>query len=276
MEKDSAIVDTDSAISSLRQLCLDDFGRALLEMPMDTHPKLSSYLPRMASEQVQQNWTGSSGITLLRQSLNFARILQARSYEMTGTGLGGKRILDYGCGYGRILRLMSYFTDSSNLFGCDPWDESIRLCKEAGLNCNFEITDYLPDSLPYEAHSIDFSYAFSVFTHTSERASKTALNALHGITKPSGHLAITIRPVEYWAIDQAVSEEERETLEQDHKNKGYAFKPHNRDKVDGDITYGDTSMTMEKLSELCPKWDITAYDRSLEDPYQIIVYLKPT
>ena len=105
LEKNPKIDNTDTAIAHLRELSLDDFGEVLLEMPMRKYPKLSSFLPKMAADQVQQDWTGASGMILLRQSLNFIRMMHYRSYKHQGSGLEGKTILDYGCGYGRLLRL---------------------------------------------------------------------------------------------------------------------------------------------------------------------------
>ena len=49
------------ALRKLRGLCLDDFGEFMLELPAADIPNLSSVLPRMASEEVQKDWTGKSG-----------------------------------------------------------------------------------------------------------------------------------------------------------------------------------------------------------------------
>jgi len=241
LETDPKINTTDTAIKGLRQLCLDDFGVVLLNMPVKEYPKLSSLLPKMADAKVQKSWTGATGLVLLQLSLNFTRMMQYRKTELTGTGLKNQRILDYGCGYGRFLRLMSYYADSNQLFGCDPWD---------------------------------FIFAFSIFTHTSYRATQTALNALYGVAKKGGILAITIRPSEYWTLHAGLSDVERQSLVDDHNNKGYAFKPHNRAPVDGDITYGDTSMPIHMISQISPNWKMLSYDRTIADPYQIIVFLE--
>ena len=58
--------DIDVVLEKLRQLCLDDFAELLLGLPNPRFPKLSSVLPRMASEEIQKNWTGDSGIALVR------------------------------------------------------------------------------------------------------------------------------------------------------------------------------------------------------------------
>ena len=267
--------DLNAALNELRRLCLDDFGLVLLNMPNKSYPKLSRLLPAMASDETQQAWTGASGIVLLRQSLNFVRIVAHNYAALTGRNLEGASTLDYGCGYGRLIRLLYYFSDNEDLSGCDPWDQSISLCTEAGISCGLDVTDYLPQSLPYEPNSFDLICAFSVFTHTSLRATKCALDVLRQVVKSDGLIAITIRPIEYWSFAEANGQPVRAArLEKEHKKAGFAFAPHNRTPVDGDITYGDTSMTLNKLQHLAEGMQIVGYERSLDDAFQIIVFLK--
>lgn len=262
-------------LAELRRLSLDDFSLVTLAAPLEAYPEISKTLPAMAAPDVQQSWTGSSGLPLLRQSVNFIRTVQQRSLEFTGASLSGKSILDYGCGYGRLLRLMLYYCDAEKLTGCDPWEKSINLCKKAGIACRLDVTDYLPERLPYNEASFDLIFSFSVFTHTSRRAAETALKALRPIIRPNGLLVLTIRPVEYWDHNKSIEAEKKEQLIRAHNAEGFAFRPHNRGAIDGDITYGDTSMTFGALAALAKGWKIVAYDRLLDDPYQAIVVLEP-
>ena len=266
--------DEAGAFAHLIKLSLDDFGLLLLGMPHPHFPAMSRLLPRMASADVQRNWTGSDGITLLCQSLNFVRTVSSRFELETGRRLSAARILDYGCGYGRLLRLMMYFADISQLAGCDPWEQSIGICRDDGIRCRLDVTEYLPTSMPYPQGSFDFMYAFSVFTHTSLRATRAALDALRPAISADGLLAMTIRPLEYWDMDERYADRAKQ-LQDEHRSAGFVFQPHNRPAVDGDVTYGDTSMTFEFLSSITPRWKVIGYDRSLDDPYQIIVYLRP-
>lgn len=275
VETDPAITGRSAAMAGLRKLGLDDFGALLLSMPNPQFPRLSALLPAMASEEVQNNWTGASGITLLKQTVNFVRSLACNYTSITGRPLSGANILDFGCGYGRIARLMYYFVDEQNFFGTDPWDKSIELCHGAGLTSNFLISDYLPTDLPVGETRFDLIYAFSVFTHLSERAALAAMKTLRKYVRDDGLAVVTIRPVEYWLHDKHASEPDRRRLQMLHRQTGFAFLPHNRPAVDGDITYGDTSMTLEWLSAHCPEWVVQAIDRSLDDPAQIYVFLRP-
>jgi SAM-dependent methyltransferase len=262
-------------LPKLRWMGLDDFGLLMLSMPNPNFPKMSAILPRMASEQVQKSWTGSSGVGLLRQTLDFVRSTTYNFARLTGSTLEGKRVLDFGCGYGRIARLMYYFTHPQDFYGVDPWDKSIEICRQDGLTRNFFVSDYLPTSLPTGDISFSLIYAFSVFTHLSERATRTALAATLKTLDQNGLLAITIRPVEYWKFDKRAQEEnlvDRQIAS--HRSAGFSFLPHNRASVDGDITYGDTSMSLEWLQDALPGARIAGFDRSLNDPYQIYVFIR--
>ena len=70
---------------------------------------------------------------------------------------------------------------------------------------------------------------------------KLALNTLGEYLNDDGILVVTIRPVEYWELRKDLNN--RDALVDAHRTEGFAFRPHNRASVDGDITYGDTSMT---------------------------------
>lgn len=265
----------ESVLDQIRKLGLGDYASVLWHMPNNHFPRISALLPAMASEETQSSWTGSSGFRLLGESLNFVRAVAANYADITGSSLAGKRILDFGCGYGRFLRLMSFYSD--DIWGVDPWDQSVGECNEAGLTKNVFLSDYLPNELPVP-DDFDFVFAFSVFTHLSERATKANLAAIRRHIKPGGVACITIRPVEYWRMvhhdkdNACISEKENA-----HHTDGFSFWPHNLPPIDGDITYGDTSMTLEWLEDRCSElgWKIVATDRSIDDPVQRYVFLRP-
>lgn len=273
LEADVSLSDPASVLNELRLLGLNDFLAVLWEMPQSDFPRLSSLLPPMASLEVQSSWTGSSGEVLLNQSVAFARAASANYLDITGSSLRNKLILDFGCGYGRLLRAFSFFTEQ--LYGVDPWPESIRLCHEAGLMKNVLLSDYLPESLPVP-QDFDFVFAFSVFTHLSERATSLALRTIRQHMKEAGVLCITIRPIEYWrVVHRQQPDAFHERVEAAHASDGFAFHPHYRDPVDGDITYGDTSMTLDYLTSVVGGlFSIAHIDRSGDDLLQRYVYLK--
>jgi SAM-dependent methyltransferase len=266
----------EEALHRLRALGIDDFGELLLSMPNPVYPNLSRLLPRMASDEVQRNWTGDSGLPLLRLTCNFIRSTAYNFSRLTKHDLADAIILDYGCGYGRMLRMMTYFTPENNLYGVDPWDRSIEECRKCGLIKNIFLSDYLPVDLPLGNIRFDLIYAFSVLTHTSKRATYACLNVLKQYLSMNGLLVITVRPLEYWNVISGITEEERINLIQRHRTEGFSFLPHPRPPIDGDITYGETSMTLDWIRENFRSWRIVGIDRSLDDNLQIYVFLQPT
>lgn len=221
----------------------------------------------MASLEVQRNWTGNTGHPLLVQTAEFVRSMLFNHAYITGKRVG--RVLDYGCGYGRVMRLLYRYLDEDRVVGVDPWDVSVKICRDAGIH-NVQQSEYLPVSLPV-AGKFSLIYAFSVFTHTSKRATIQAMKALREYIAEDGMLAITIRPVEYW-----VGSKPEPAMVEEHKRSGFAFIPHDREPVDGDVTYGFTSMTTEWLAQNCPGWKLAAEDWTSRNPFQRYLYLTPT
>jgi SAM-dependent methyltransferase len=230
----------------LRTLPLEAFAKLLLSMPDPGWPRLSARLPSMPPEAIQTSWTGASGEVVMRPAVGFLQVVDSTAARLTGHGLAGKSVLDFGCGYGRMLRLLPWFTD--RLYGCDPWEVSLQLCEEHRVWGQLARSEYLPEDLPFGEEKFDVVLAFSVFTHTSARALRTALAAIRRRIAPGGLLVATIRPPAYWEyISKWGGTADPKTMEAAHQEKGFAFDPHRRTPIDGDITYGDTSMTTEYL-----------------------------
>lgn len=271
--------DIDEVLGKLRQLCLDDFAELLLRLPNEHFPNLSSVLPRMASEEVQKNWTGNSGMALLGQTTSFVRLAAHNCEKLLGRGIEGRTILDFGCGYGRIIRLMYYYSSPARIWGLDPWEKSIEICRADGVLGHLAMPDYLPRVIPVGDAIFDFIYSFSVFTHLSERAATLALTTLRRYAARDALFVMTIRPKEYWVqLGPAVAAGtliDRDELIARHERTGFAFVPHAREAIDGEVTYGDTSLSFEWIEQHAEGWKMIGYDRSLFDPLQIHAYLIP-
>ncbi|MCE4540912.1 MULTISPECIES: bifunctional 2-polyprenyl-6-hydroxyphenol methylase/3-demethylubiquinol 3-O-methyltransferase UbiG [unclassified Caballeronia] len=281
-EKLNAIAERKGDIfAALRELPLDVVADALLEIPSQ-YAAARAALPTMAADSVQDAWTGNHGHTLLFQSAAFARAVESGFFRHTGRLLDGATVLDYGCGWGRLLRLMYKFTEPARLYGCDPWSASIDLCKEYKVAANLAVCDYVPDEVPFPDVRFDLIYAFSVFTHLSEKTAISVLRALRKSLAPDGLLAVTIRPDSYWYVHNTGSAKaDTDLMRRLHRENKYAFTPHHVQQgvgavdADGLNTYGDASFSFDYLRTHWPDWEFVGYDVCLLDPYQTIIFLKP-
>lgn len=265
----------DQVFAELRRLTIEEVGRLLLHVP-DKFSGLQAILPSMPEDKVQIAWTGSSGEALLTQSLNFVSFIEAAFLKYAGKTLSDKTILDYGCGWGRLIRLMYKFSPPDKIYGCDPWGNSIDFCKKNGIRANLAVSDYVPQNIPFIGVSFDLIYAFSVFTHLSEKTAKAALGALRKTIGQDGLLVITIRPIEYWDVhSQNQSIVDRIKMKEDHESKGFAFTAHDIPPIDGEITYGDASVSIPYIKDTYDSWEVVGEERGSVDPYQTICYLKP-
>lgn len=267
--------DVPAVLSVLRQMPLSLFGAFLSTLPRDDLPQLSALLPRMAADAIQDQWTGTHGAPLLLQSVNFVNAVAYGFRQYADRPLSNQRILDYGCGWGRLLRLMLWHSNPERITGVDPWDRSVEICREDGILGYLAQSDYLPEDLPVDG-SFDLAYAFSVFTHTSENATRKALAAVRKRISPDGLFAITIRPIEYWELSRNfITDMPVDELVAEHRQSGFAFRAHEWQTVADEKTYGDTSMSLDWLSANAEGWTVVGHDLSLDDPHQIIVFLKP-
>lgn len=262
-------------IQKLRSLALCDFGELLFSIPNQNFPKMSALLPKMASEEVQKTWTGASGEKLLIQTLDFVRSVAYNYSKFTGRVFENNLILDFGCGYGRIARIMYYFTNEINLFGVDSWGKSIEICHQDGLVSNFVLSDNLPLTLPVGDLKFDLIYAFSVFTHLSDSAARTCLNTMYNYLNTDGLIVLTVRPIEFWdvgrhPVKKGVSQQQKNL----HIEHGFSFLPYETSAPDVEATYGDTSMSLEWLSQTFPKLKLVGIDSSLSDQHQIYCFLQ--
>jgi 2-polyprenyl-3-methyl-5-hydroxy-6-metoxy-1,4-benzoquinol methylase len=254
-----------------KDMPLSTFGSLLLNVPPQ-YSNLKKYFPVMPPDKVQDSWTGSHGIVLMEQSLAFVNTLASGYEEITGKAIQNTKILDFGCGWGRIIRLLYKYVSFENIYAVDPWDQSIELCREYGVKANIALSDYVPRELPFE-QAFDLIYAFSVFTHLSEKTASIVLATLRNYIVDTGLLVITIRPKEYWQFHQGGIRAAE--MIQVHDEKGFAFIPHNRPPIDGDITYGDTSLSLSYIAEHFPQWKLVKSVINPIDSFQVILFLRP-
>lgn len=239
-------------------------------------PTLVAALPSMAPAQVQRDWTGTDGQPLMKQSCAFLDTVVRAFQHHVHRPLSASIALDYGCGWGRLLRLLLRDVPAERIWGLDPWDRSIDLCREHRIPVNLAVSDYVPQTLPVGDTRFDLIFAFSVFTHLSPRCALQVMRALRAYVKEDGLLAITVRPAEYWPLHSPFPEGVTpEAMLTAHREAGFAFIPHNRPPIDGDITYGDASYSLDHVRSRWTGWSILGTETNAVDPLQCIVFLRP-
>lgn len=259
---------------------LEIFGKLQIERPSE-FPNISSWLPKMPSTDIQKSWTGCTDYVLMQQSVNFIRLSVSKYHEIACKPMSQSKVLDFGCGWGRLIRLLYKYVPVENIYAVDPWDKSLEICHDCNLHGHLYLSDYTPKQLPTPSGlKFDFIVAFSVFTHLSESVTKLAAQTLKNYLSDEGVLALTIRPKEYWSFllgqnfylsDDVISE-----LLHKHEQRGFAFAPHDRELVDGEVTYGETSISIEYIRKNFVGLDIVSVEWSEIDPFQLIVFLKRT
>ena len=254
------------------QIPLDVFALLQLEDQIP-YENIAEFFPTMPSRDIQTTWVGAEGLTLLLQSLSFVHRIVARYTAATGKELAETKVLDYGCGWGRLMRIMYKYVPHNRIYGVDPNYASIELCHSHNVRGNLAIIDYVPTSLPF-VEKFDLIYAFSVFTHLSEKTALRVLSIMRKYIADDGLLFITIRPREYWNFHEGGNHPAADEKIVEHDSRGFAFIPHILEPIDGDITYGDTSFSLDWLRNAQNDWIVDSTEYSTSDHLQIIVALK--
>jgi SAM-dependent methyltransferase len=261
----------------------DDAWAILLTQQYQLYPHIRALLPGMPERALQEAWNGASGLALARQSRSFYAKLRA-SYQRHGSRpLAEASVLDFGCGWGRLTRYLLRDVAPGRLYGCDPAEEILGVCRAHRVPAVFAASAFVPDRLPFDER-FHLAFAFSVFTHLSEVAHEKCLLALHQSLRPGGILIITIRPLDWLSrspplrpLMDALGPDSRAGL----AGPRYLFVPHFTDRphpqasADGQIHYGEAVITMAYVRERWSKWfELLDSEIQLEDLHQVVLTLR--
>jgi len=265
-----------SAFELLRRIPFADFCELCVETPAST-PHLKAIMPQLPSAEVQKRWVGDHGRPLMHRSGNLVRLFELMSWRHRGRSLEDARILDYGCGWGRLLRLLYHKTDLANIYGVDPMPESLRLCKECGVDINLASCDPVPTDLPFGIMNFDFVFSFSVFTHVPLQVAEAILRSVRSRMANDGIAVVTVRSHEFWELRRSTWDSAGvDALIQTHQRNGYAFIPLNTDGLKSEH-YGDTTYSRCRFEQLCAAcgWNVVDVERDMSEPFQIAMVLAP-
>lgn len=254
----------------------DDLWGILLGKSYSLYPNLRRVLPDLPTADLQTRFTGRSGSDLAAQSTGFYRRLRALYARHGAKPLRESRVLDFGCGWGRLTRYLARDVAPANLFGCDPNLWILDLCKRSRVPARVAGIEEVPSALPFP-EKFDLIFAFSVFTHLSEKTHLSCLRAIHAGLERSGVLVLTVRPAAF-ITDGFASfglESDDEALSSLRgEQPTYAFAP----QPGGPLkpgTYGAAVINppymRERWGELFSLLDVTL---QMDDIYQVVVTLQ--
>ena len=148
--------------------------------------------PGSPTDALQIESTGLAGPLALRQAFPIYRLFKGLFEQHGGRLSDCERVLDFGCGWGRILRFFLRDVEPGTLWGIDAREKMIDVCRQTIAGCHFERAGPWPPA-PLGDASVDFVYAFSVFSHLSEAMHAQWLEEFHRILKPGGLLIVSTR-----------------------------------------------------------------------------------
>lgn len=99
------------------------------------------------------------------------------------------RVIDFGCGCGRLSRYLG-MADWVEAFACDANPDHVDWCSANLHEVDTRLSKFRPP-LPFDAGSIDFVYALSVFTHLPEEVAAEWFRELSRVISAQGLLIIT-------------------------------------------------------------------------------------
>jgi hypothetical protein len=158
-----------------------DLWALLLTQEYESYPNIRSLLPSVPDVALQQVWNGASGAELAAQSKSFYTKLLERFSENSERPVTEARVLDFGCGWGRLTRFLARDVEPGFLYGCDPVEAILDVCRENGVPAKLARTDFLPERLPLRSGSISPSRSRS--SPTSRRPPTSVASAHY--TSPS-------------------------------------------------------------------------------------------
>ncbi len=269
------------ALAQFRELD-GDLWALLLTQEYDLYPNIRALLPDVPDRALQQTWNGTSGAALATQSLAFYNRLRELSARHSAVGLQQCRVLDFGCGWGRLTRFLARDVAPESLFGCDPVEAILDVCRRTRVPARLARCDFVPQRLPF-SERFDLVYAFSVFTHLSEPAHEASLRALHASIAPGGLLVVTVRPPAYLRVSDLLAPALRSLgprPEARFVEPLYLFAPHGGQPLGEPapaqgITYGETVLTAAYIRE---RWSALfeplEFSLLIGDPHQVVVALR--
>jgi len=153
-------------------------------------------MPSLPSAELQAGFVGSSGRHAMFEASKFYKYALASNQAFRNRPVGS--LLDFGCGWGRCTRLFLRDVPESGLYGADPNETAIQVCRQHVPYGCFVNTDRRPP-LPFRDNLFDLVASYSVFSHLSEINAANWIYELSRVIRPGGILVATTHA--QWLLD---------------------------------------------------------------------------
>lgn len=156
-------------------------------------PEVEAVCGKLPPSELQAQFTGLSAKETFRQALTYLDACRdAAQIRGRPWGRSSARVLDFGCGWGRITQLLGIYFNPSRIIACDVQPEAVELCRANGVRATYELLSPWPPSRQRD-ESVDFVFAYSVFSHLSEDNADAWAREFARILRPGGMAFLTTR-----------------------------------------------------------------------------------
>lgn len=149
-------------------------------------------LPPLPSESLQRDFVGRVGPAAFAQAVSYLGSCQKLAFQHGAEFSATNTVFDFGCGWGRITQcLLRYFSPDSIVAG-DPNPRAMELVDSYRIFPKALLTSVLPPTM-LDTESLDFIFAYSVFSHLSEQATIAWFEEFSRLLRPGGIVFFTTR-----------------------------------------------------------------------------------
>ena len=142
-------------------------------------------LPKFPSKDLQARWVGRADAETIKEAGTLYRLIKKHR------DIKKDNILDFGSGWGRVSRFFLNDLKPDHIFGVDTNAFILDECARIGVPGTFQLIDPL-GALPYPDKMFNLVFAYSVFTHLSERSASHWIPEIRRVLKPGGIFVPTL------------------------------------------------------------------------------------